>query len=811
MRTSKFVRIDPNVLLEYIYDDGNLISEPYSIVYNTNTQVYSFLSSLPETKNYIADKTVLSNGQLQTVSYTNQLVKLDDIQGQYGLLSLSNYSFIQKRDYGISIPIRYDKIRVWIPTNYVFEDMYGFSLRVFTLDFNNQKFIDLSNYFFNISDPNQSDEMEYSNPPLIEYQVPWGKYIEIQFPSPDKVSDQRRNNITRDNTINYNLSEGIGLSKDAPVFVEFQFISGVQKVNNNTYYNLSQKRSVSFPQTPEFQKFGVVIEHSTQGDFFLIYPIYNGSLGEFNQFIDESVIFGNRYYLDYQIDVYEKNILSYTQRVLITDNFIEEIEFRPIFKYTSTTAIIDVTCKLIDAVDESEIVRKASYALLQDEVSNYSKYVSKIDLVKADKVDVFKIKGISTPNLDINNTSTIKSSLIINKQPFVVYSRNYNVVKDTLNASYLQKDWISNRQLTIPLFPFDNALRFNLIIPDQEKQYLPYDISGYDEVKMVIKSDKKTLTFEQYKDSDQNELQSGKIVFRIIQDTYVDIKKIFSSGFNTFYLTGSLNGMEDILYTGFFQPWDTPGNINNLSNNFDINKNNRSTKKSTTVIQSELKKIDSIKNLMGGNLNKQTSINTSEISSIKAQNLNLNPNDPLVTLSNLEKLILDSWKPYWKTDQNGGKSSYNFMTIAYDYQFNKNVTNGVNKFIIPVDLRGFAIKLKDKGLISKIDVNKITGRLSPSSQAEVDLVLGYFKMYGFNPSDSDILQVISSNQEDLKDYLKSQKVKPQSTIKENSNIPPTKDVEVKIQDYLSTLLQFEVKPSFINIVKNMVVPFKKKI
>ena len=219
MKTSKFVRIDPNVLLEYTYDDGNLISEPYSIIYNTNTQVYSFLSSLPETKNYIADKTILVNGQSQTVLYTNQLVKLDGVQGQYGLLSLNTYSFIQKRDYGISIPLRYDKIRVWIPTNYVFEDMKGFSLRIFTLDFNNQKFIDLSNYFFNISDPNQSDEMEYSNPPLVEYQVPWGKYIEIQFPSPDKVSDQRRNNITRDNTINYNLSEGVGLSKDAPVFV----------------------------------------------------------------------------------------------------------------------------------------------------------------------------------------------------------------------------------------------------------------------------------------------------------------------------------------------------------------------------------------------------------------------------------------------------------------------------------------------------------------------------------------------------------------------------------------------------------------
>ena len=136
---------------------------------------------------------------------------------------MNTYTFIQKRDYGISIPIRYDKIRIWLPTNYVFEDYKGFHLRVFTLDFDNTKFVDLSNYFFNISDVNQSDEIEYANPPLYQSEMNWGKYIEIQFPSVNKVSDQRRLNITRENTINFNLTEGKGLSKTAPVFFDFFF------------------------------------------------------------------------------------------------------------------------------------------------------------------------------------------------------------------------------------------------------------------------------------------------------------------------------------------------------------------------------------------------------------------------------------------------------------------------------------------------------------------------------------------------------------------------------------------------------------
>jgi hypothetical protein len=35
MKVSKYFNIDPNILIEYIYDDSNLIGEPYNILYNT--------------------------------------------------------------------------------------------------------------------------------------------------------------------------------------------------------------------------------------------------------------------------------------------------------------------------------------------------------------------------------------------------------------------------------------------------------------------------------------------------------------------------------------------------------------------------------------------------------------------------------------------------------------------------------------------------------------------------------------------------------------------------------------------------------
>ena len=789
MRSSKFVRINPNILLEYIYDDGNLISEPYSIVFNTNTEVYSFLSSLPETNNYLAEKTIIESGSTVTKLFTNQLVKLDTVQGQWGKLDLNTYTFIQKRDYGISIPIRYDKIRVWLPTNYVFEDFKGFHLRVYTLDFDNTKYVDLSNYVFNISDVNQSDEMQYANPPLYQSEMNWGKYIEIQFPSVTKVSDQRRLNITRENTINYNLTEGKGLSKTAPVFMDFFFIDSVQNVNSNTYFKLVNKSSISVPQTPEFEKFGVVVEPSTQGEFFLIYPVFNGSLGEFNLFIEESYVFGNRYYLDYTIDIYEKNIKTKSQRIIVTEDFIQEVEFRPIFKYTTTTAIIEVTCKLIDAVDNSEIVRKASYGLLQDEVSDYSKYLSKINLTKAQKVNVYKIKGISTPNLDINAASSIKSSLKINKISYSVYTKMYKLVLSNTNANFDNSIWLGNRQSQIVIFPFDNLIQFKMIQPDPQVSFTYPDLTQYDNLQLTIRNDKKTLTFEMFRDVENN-LEGGEVSFKILEDKYGDIKKIYASGFNTFYINGTIGGNKMIIYSGLFLTWDSLNNINNLETNFTKILNKPKIKKLITTNVAEQAIINDVKSKMDVGQNIQTSTNTTEIKNVDKKILGqLNQEDPNKILKELVASITMTWKPYWMGD-------FNIMVRAYNYQFETNTTNSTNKYQLPTNPRAFAIQLKDLGIITDVIANKSTGQLSPATQAEVDLILGYFKMFNFNPLDVNIQQYVSMNITDLKNYLKSEmKPKPQSQVPAGSNVPP-KNVYEMINTYLATKLQFEVNPAY---------------
>jgi hypothetical protein len=235
--------------------------------------------------------------------------------------------------------------------------------------------------------------LNYSAPPLLFQEKLWGKNIQIEVPAINELAAQKTDGLPKENSINSNLSNGIGLSITAPIFIDFYFIDGIQKVNGITSYILAGKVTTTIPQAPEFERLALMVQHSTQGDFFEIYGTYNDNIAEFKKFIDDSVKMGHRYYVQYNITTYEQNIRGKTTTVTVHDGFNESIEYRPIIKFSTTTAIIDVEMRLVDSVDDSYILRRASYGMLQDEVSKYSTNMLKINLVNASKPKVYNVKN----------------------------------------------------------------------------------------------------------------------------------------------------------------------------------------------------------------------------------------------------------------------------------------------------------------------------------------------------------------------------------------------------------------------------------
>jgi len=568
MRVSKYIKAHRDILIEYVYDDGNNISESYKILLNSRDNTNSFVSGdLSSTKN----------------TKENQLFVLDRITRFFGKVNPSDYSFLQYKDYPSGFPIRFDKIRIHLPVNYTFGEYLGCYLRVYSYDKNNSVEYTLSNFYFDNSDVEQIGLLSYSSPPLRFQEKLWGKSIDVEIPSMYSISRQMSGTSPKKNSLNSNLTNGFGLSQTAPVFIDFSFITSKKTVNGLIGYYVNDPYKISFPQTPEFENLGVKIEHSRNGDFFEIYGIFNGNIAEFKTFIDNARLGGRRYYVEYNITLFEQNIRGKTIKVTVTENFNEKVEYRPIIKFSTTTAVVDVEMRMIDSVDNSMIYRRASYGMLQDEVAKYSSSMTKINLTNANKPKIYSLKNFTGLNLSGlgGGTSVIPgSSLTTIVQPVnvdrAVLVDKFNLIARSDNVSVGTNVFYGIGKLKIILQPFDNLMKFT-IAKDVSVEQVPgvnpqgnlafnvspeyLDMTNMGEISFVIKNS--ILKFETglYVESNSINLSMGMVVFRIPENNMRDIKTIFESGQTVFYIISRLNSVSTVVYSGLYDIFDSEANI----------------------------------------------------------------------------------------------------------------------------------------------------------------------------------------------------------------------------------------------------------
>lgn len=629
-KISKYVKLDKDILLEYIYNDGNMISDQYKIL----------VDSRDNKRSYIAGD-LSSTGNTNIKGQENQLFRLDQVSGRYGIVNPDYYSYLQYKEFGASIPVRHDTIKIHIPINWTFGEHLGFYIRVYTMDETNTNPFEISNFYFDMTSVSQQYLLNYSSPPLMFQEKLWGKTIQIDVPAVNEVAAQKTNELPKENSINYNLTNGIGLSITAPIFVDLYFIDGIQKINGITSYILAGKVTTTVPQAPEFERLALVVKHSTDGDFFEIYGTYNDNIAEFKKFIDDSVKMGHRYYVQYNITTYEQNIRGKMTSVTVHDGFNETIEYRPIIKFSTTTAIIDVEMRLIDSVDDSYILRRASYGMLQDEVSKYSTNMLKINLVNASKPKIYNVKnaidasllgvtnamgrttkprgrinqkassgagfnvGIAVNKGDFGSGNEFGAGVGANggagfggagngqikietiKVPYPVLINSANIIGKSDNAIFNNNTFYGNAKMQIKIYPYDNILKFIIASGDSLKpDYL--DMTGLGEIKLAFRNDKTTEEFSLLIESTDINLKLGQVVFKIPQSKVISVKRIYESGVNLFYIIASNQNNVSVVYTGLFQIFDNLTNVSTLNKdsatgNSSINQDPKLPKETAVV------------------------------------------------------------------------------------------------------------------------------------------------------------------------------------------------------------------------------------
>jgi hypothetical protein len=587
-KISKYIKLDKNILLEYIYDDGNLISDSYSILVNSKSKVNSYMATQSVTGNTI----------------DNQLFKLDSLSTKFGKVDTTNYSFLQIKDYGAGNPLRHDTLKIHVPINWTFGEYLGFHIRVYAYDYTNTKSYEISNFYFDMTNISQQYLLNFTSPPLLFQEKLWGKNISVDIPALSEISSQILNGKPKENSVNYNLTNNVGLSTTAPIFIDFHFITNIQTVNSVTTYLLTAANTITVPQTPEFEKLGLVIQHSSNGDFFEIYGVYNDTIYGFKKFIDDSFTLDRNYFVQYDITTYEQNIRGKTITITVTDNFNETIEYRPIIKYSTTTAIIDVEMRLIDSVDETTIIRRASYGMLQDELSKYSLNMMKINVKNVAKPKIYNIKtsintgligglgnvngslvlgnangnGLNGNGLNGNglnggngntqgvNNLTSQNGVIVEtvKVPFPVLVDRFNIIAKSDNALFNNTMFYGFGKIQILLYPFDNIVKFSIATgPDSRPEY--FNLTGISEISFVIKNDQNQITFPLFTESGDINLAIGQVVFKVNQNRFNEIKKIYDSGINVFYITGKSQSTTSVIYTGLFKIYDSKSNVSALN------------------------------------------------------------------------------------------------------------------------------------------------------------------------------------------------------------------------------------------------------
>ena len=504
----------------------------------------------------------------------NQLFEIDPVSRTYGIVGETvgntlntNYSFLQINNYASGYPLRYDTIVIHFPINYTFDQYIGFYLKSYAFDYKNVNTYDLCDFYFDITNYLTSNLIEYTNPPMLYQQVLWGKQITILIPALYAISNQRQNNIVIPNSVNYNLTGGIGLSQQSPIFLEFSFINISQTINNVKTYLLAPQILTNVPQIPDFQQLGVMIQPATDGDYFQIFGVFNNNIADFNMWMNNSVYLGNNYYVNYIITTYEQNIRINSLVITVTNNFNNPTPFRPIIKNSSTTAVIDVEMDIIDAVDGSTIVRRASYGMLQDEVSKYSLNLTKINLASATLPRIYNLKSaISSSSLSsispVNNIETVQV-------PFAVLISNVNLIAQSDNVVVGNTLYYGDGKIQILIKPFDNIIKFTIAqsVITQNNTTGPnyFDLTSYGQIQLVFKNSQIEDDFQIYTNNGDVNLANGVVVFLIPESKISDIRTIYASGINIFYITATQQNITTVIYSGLFELYDSVTNINNLT------------------------------------------------------------------------------------------------------------------------------------------------------------------------------------------------------------------------------------------------------
>lgn len=470
-------RISDDVVIEYIKSDENINSLNYSILTNNIYGDKIFVNSL-------------------TMDSTITLHNFDRSEYKKPLPI-----FVSKRDYDISNPTGYDKIKVWVKNP---ESVSKFLITAKVIDGDGNRVL-LCSSLFN----GELSELTINSEDLIFLSDRWSLSYDILIPSPEFLSNEiELNGEIISGSINDTLTDGVGIIQNTLLFIDFISITGESGSGEELVYNTQSPIQISFTSPNKFKSLSLNITENI--NWITIEPNYNGSNGGFIRWVRSKINSGWRPDIRYNITQTEGGVK--TQMSITVGNELEStIELRPVLKFTNTIAIIDVEMVMTDRVSLVNESIVSTIVLMGDSINKFSKKILKIDVGSMSPINVEK-REISKRLKDFRGSSEL-----------VLRPRDYS-----LHSKFYQLGISGELELDIT----DNVVVFKTGLQLSNPV-------------LVFKWLDKTIEIKPYLESSLNNFNEGVIVFLISSEI---VRKLENQSLNVFYLTDR----GQLVYSGNF-------------------------------------------------------------------------------------------------------------------------------------------------------------------------------------------------------------------------------------------------------------------
>ncbi len=619
--SSKFLQLTPYALMEYQYNSTVISSADAGFlrIKNAFTGSLSYLSFNPydyskvrDLTGNVLDRTVQQIGE-STWAHFDMDKPISYFETKYRALFFEHLwgQFQQE------INIVYDTVKIHLQSGYSFSNLAGFILRVAYVDDTFQ-----SLYVTNLGFLKEDELIEYETKPFLLGDRYYDRYVQVRVPSLKNIIDINNNLGSAFSTV-----DGVYLTKpfnwtNSRINVFFYEIKDSEVDRDGTLLLRtpikvdSEDNSivrVELKNYDEYSNISAVIQESSVGDYFEIYPSYNG--GFFDNFIYDRAAFGESYIVIHEIEVYEQALVDGAYSEMLSQRFTqvqdsgfdEPFIFRPVIKDNNSLAFsIDYTIRILNKTDSSQIIRKGSLSYAN--ARKYGRWLQKINtnfgftpikivnkILRADQLGEYansNVYGLMLPNSTENGSiSTIQNSGIpimsnqisVNSNTLFVDSVSNKVItvgtSTTNSTTFNLKDFLKSSiifgqgEATIYLNEFDNFVRFEIYKYDPSVNPSPVlytNISSGTNINFILSftgPNGEQIQVSEYSEYDTLNIEKkpGQLLFKVDAQTARSILSSTNKNFNIVIqsiktvtdVSGSNNttqkkDYEVVLYSGLF-------------------------------------------------------------------------------------------------------------------------------------------------------------------------------------------------------------------------------------------------------------------